>query len=265
MLVWDTLFFFFCYFQPLSLVEAVISCCLSVECQVTKNCVCVCCSDITNTLVGISGETVPEGRNLHIYWPLSNHAIWWVVVFTAGVSHHTPPPPGTGNRCIISQYHYFAGNYLAFLPPWGDHVTPQGFPLWKMAANARYITPEEIDLLGFLHQNIMQKLEEEAARQGLTRTHPWVIQAVVRHFNLGPSPHQVFDRLVWRIAHSHQVSFVVLVQVTPHVCGELFVPDHCKKNWRFAPVFAEKTKSYSEVRPWCGQNGSNVFCFVLCE
>ncbi len=25
------------------------------------------CSDITNTLVGISGETVPEGRNLCIY------------------------------------------------------------------------------------------------------------------------------------------------------------------------------------------------------
>ncbi len=34
------------------------------------------CSDITNTLVGISGETVPEGRNLRIYLPLSNHAIW---------------------------------------------------------------------------------------------------------------------------------------------------------------------------------------------
>ncbi len=26
------------------------------------------CSDITNTLVGISGETVPEGGNLRIYW-----------------------------------------------------------------------------------------------------------------------------------------------------------------------------------------------------
>ncbi len=25
------------------------------------------CGDITNTLVGISGETVPEGGNLHIY------------------------------------------------------------------------------------------------------------------------------------------------------------------------------------------------------
>ncbi len=25
------------------------------------------CSDITNTQVGISGETVPEGGNLHIY------------------------------------------------------------------------------------------------------------------------------------------------------------------------------------------------------
>ncbi len=54
----------------------------------------ILCGDITNTLVGISGETVPEGGNLRIYWPLSNHAIWWVMVFTAGVSHHTPPPPG---------------------------------------------------------------------------------------------------------------------------------------------------------------------------
>ncbi len=27
----------------------------------------VICSDITNTQVGISGETVPEGGNLHIY------------------------------------------------------------------------------------------------------------------------------------------------------------------------------------------------------
>ncbi len=34
------------------------------------------CSDITNTQVGISGETVPEGGNLRIYWPHSNHAIW---------------------------------------------------------------------------------------------------------------------------------------------------------------------------------------------
>ncbi len=54
------------------------------------------CSDFTNTQVGISGETFPEGRNLHIYWPLSNHAIWWAVVLTfeASMSHHTPPPLG---------------------------------------------------------------------------------------------------------------------------------------------------------------------------
>ncbi len=41
------------------------------------------CSDITNTLVGISGETVPEGGYLCIYWPHSNHTIWWVVVLNS--------------------------------------------------------------------------------------------------------------------------------------------------------------------------------------
>ncbi len=56
----------------------------------------VCCSDITNTLVGISGETVPEGGNLRIYWPLFQWCHLWAVVLTfeTGVSHHTPPPPG---------------------------------------------------------------------------------------------------------------------------------------------------------------------------
>ncbi len=46
------------------------------------------CSDITNTLVGISGETVPKGGNLHIYWP-SNHAIWWAVVLNSQLVCHT--------------------------------------------------------------------------------------------------------------------------------------------------------------------------------
>ena len=69
------------------------------------------CSDITNTLVGISGETVPEGRNLRIYWPHSNHAIWWAVVLTfgTGVSHHTPPPVGVlavPNNFKYSEYFY---------------------------------------------------------------------------------------------------------------------------------------------------------------
>ncbi len=81
-------------------------------------------------------------------------------------------------------------------------MTPQGFPFLKMAANLRYITVQEIDLLGFLRQNIVRKLEEEAVSQGLPKTHPRVIQAMVRHFNLGPAPNQTFDRLVWQIAHS---------------------------------------------------------------
>ncbi len=31
------------------------------------------CSDITNTQVGISGETVPEGGNLHMYYVQKQH------------------------------------------------------------------------------------------------------------------------------------------------------------------------------------------------
>ena len=106
------------------------------------------CSDITNTLVGISGETVPEGGNLRIYWP-SNHAIWWVVVFTAGVSHHTPPPPGgRGVQLQFLIFWIFYNNKLdrkqthnstisLFLlasacipPPMGGHVTGN-FPLFE--------------------------------------------------------------------------------------------------------------------------------------
>ncbi len=70
-----------------------------------------------------------------------------------------------------------------------------------MAANMRNITVQEIDLLGFLRQNVVHKLEIEAVKQGLPKTHPRVIQAVIRYFNLGPAPNQTFDRLVWRIAH----------------------------------------------------------------
>ncbi len=70
-----------------------------------------------------------------------------------------------------------------------------------MAANAQTITVEEVDLLSFLRQNVVRKLEIEAVRQRLRRTHPRVVQAVVHCFNLGPAPNQTFDRLVWHIAH----------------------------------------------------------------
>ncbi len=69
------------------------------------------------------------------------------------------------------------------------------------AARAQLITTEEIDLLSFLRQNIMRKLEIEAAAQGLVKTPPWVIRVVISHFNLGPASNRNFDRLVWRIAH----------------------------------------------------------------
>ena len=43
---------------------------------------------------------------------------------------------------------------------------------------------------------------EEAERQGLSQRDPRVVQAVVAYFNQGPMPHQIFDRLVWRLAHT---------------------------------------------------------------
>ncbi len=52
------------------------------------------CSDTTNTLVGIPGETVPKGRNLCIYYVQSCHLVSGGSKFTAGISHHTPPPVG---------------------------------------------------------------------------------------------------------------------------------------------------------------------------
>ncbi len=64
------------------------------------------------------------------------------------------------------------------------------------------ITFEETELLSFLCQNIVRHLYEEAARQGLSERDPRVVQAVVAYFNWGPAPHQIFDRLVWQLAHT---------------------------------------------------------------
>ncbi len=73
-----------------------------------------------------------------------------------------------------------------------------------MAANPGHVQPitlEEIDLLSFLRQNIARKLEFEARAQGLAKTHPQVLRAVIQYFNLGPTSHLNSDRLVWAIAH----------------------------------------------------------------
>ncbi len=52
------------------------------------------CSDITNTRLGISGETAPVARiSMFIVCTVLPPVMWWFK-FTAGVSHHTPPPPG---------------------------------------------------------------------------------------------------------------------------------------------------------------------------
>ncbi len=72
------------------------------------------------------------------------------------------------------------------------------------AAQDRNITFEEMELLSFLCQNIVRKLCEEAAKQGLSERDLRVVQAVVCHFNRGPTSHQIFDRLVWQLAHTIQ-------------------------------------------------------------
>ena len=64
------------------------------------------------------------------------------------------------------------------------------------------ITAVDLDLLSFLRQNIARKLAIEASAQGLGKTHPQVIRAVIAHFNLGPAPNRNFDQLVWRIANN---------------------------------------------------------------
>ncbi len=98
------------------------------------------CSDITNTLIGISGETAPGGWNRPIYFVHSS-AICPAVVLNCSwcVTPHSSPTKGgwplqpiliilnmftinkyqTGNRCIISKFYYFAGIYPASLPPTG--------------------------------------------------------------------------------------------------------------------------------------------------
>ena len=69
------------------------------------------------------------------------------------------------------------------------------------AAVPRLITLEETELLSFLHQNVLRKLAKEAERQGLSERDPHVVQAVVAYFNKGPLPHNIFNCLVWHLAH----------------------------------------------------------------
>ncbi len=77
-----------------------------------------------------------------------------------------------------------------------------------MVANHTYMQPaqpnqEEQDLIAFLRQNVAQRLAWEAHLQQLPKTHPRVIHAVRAYFNLGPTSHRMFDRLVWSVAHGN--------------------------------------------------------------
>ncbi len=59
---------------------------------------------------------------------------------------------------------------------------------------------EEREIVAFLRQNVARCLAHEASIQRLPQTHPRVIQAVRAYFNLGPTSHRTFDRLVWSVA-----------------------------------------------------------------
>ncbi len=62
------------------------------------------CSDITNTLVGISGETVPEGWNPCIYW-----VQWWhlvVMVLNSQLVCHTTLLPHQGVLASTANFKY---------------------------------------------------------------------------------------------------------------------------------------------------------------
>ncbi len=60
------------------------------------------------------------------------------------------------------------------------------------AAEGRPITFEETELLSFLYQNVVRKLCEEAQKQGLPKSDPWVVRAMVAYFNGSRAPHGVF-------------------------------------------------------------------------
>ncbi len=63
------------------------------------------------------------------------------------------------------------------------------------------LSQEERDIISFLRQNMAQRLVWEAHKQRLPQTHPQVVQAVRAYFNLGPTSHRAFDRLVWAVAN----------------------------------------------------------------
>ncbi len=62
------------------------------------------CSDITNALVGISGETVPEGGNLCIYCVQWCHL--WAVVLNSQLVCHTTLLPHQGVLASTANFNY---------------------------------------------------------------------------------------------------------------------------------------------------------------
>ncbi len=84
------------------------------------------------------------------------------------------------------------------------------------AQSSHEITSDEIELLSFLRQNIIRKLYKEAAHQGRSKTDPWVIRAVVNHFNVGLTPMGFSTIWYTRWHNLFEVSF----------CGSQFMSPH---------------------------------------
>ncbi len=84
-------------------------------------------------------------------------------------------------------------------------MTPCGFvlSLTVIATGGTYpqnLGQEECEIIAFLRQNVARCLAYEVSVQRLPQTHPRVIQAVQVYFNLGPTSHRAFDRLMWSVA-----------------------------------------------------------------
>lgn len=73
---------------------------------------------------------------------------------------------------------------------------------------------ESIDILSLHKQNIVRKLISKVSKWGLP---PHVISLVIRHFHLGPQPHDNFNKLVERLAET--------IPQLVSVCGSPCSPD----------------------------------------
>ncbi len=83
----------------------------------------------------------------------------------------------------------------------GWSCDPWRFSFSNMATvQEQAITFEDTELLSYV--KILCTICVKKQRQGLSKRDPRVVQAVMAYFNRGPAPHQMFDHLVWQLAHT---------------------------------------------------------------